>query len=97
MRPLHIVGDAALMANVVLARTETVAERIQRLQSEARSLARIHTTVFMVRIAELEALAAEIAEAGAAYPPGIRELARTLAIELNQRAATLEAIASRAR
>jgi len=44
---------------------------------------------------DLEQLAAEIAEGGDAYAPGIREVARQLVEDLDSRVQTLEAIAAR--
>jgi hypothetical protein len=44
---------------------------------------------------DLEQLAAEIAEGGEAYAPGVREIARRLVEDLEARVQTLEAIAAR--
>jgi len=43
----------------------------------------------------LEELAAEIAEGGDAYSPGVRDVARRLAEDLDSRVQTLEAIVAR--
>lgn len=74
---------------------ETVAERVRRLQTEARSLARDHVASMLAAMADLERLADEIAKGGEAYPPGVREAARQLAEELGARGSTLGMIASR--
>lgn len=74
---------------------ETVAQRVRRLQTEARQLAKDHVKSFTDSMAELEQLAAEIADGGEAYPPGIRDIARRLAEELDSRVQTLEAISAR--
>ena len=74
---------------------QTVAERVRQLQAEAKSLAKEHVRSLSKAMVELEQLAAEIAEGGEAYPPGIREVARALAEELEGRTQTLEAIAAR--
>ena len=46
-------------------------------------------------MADLEGLAAEIAEGGDAYPPGVRDIARRLSEDLDSRIQTLEAITAR--
>jgi hypothetical protein len=74
---------------------ETVAERIQRLQAEAKHLAKDHVKSLTAAMADLEAIAAEIADGGDAYPPGIRDIARRLAEDLDSRVQTIEAIAAR--
>ena len=48
-----------------------------------------------VRRLQAEALSAEIAEGGEAYPAGIRDIARRLAEEVEAKVATIEAINSR--
>ncbi len=76
-------------------KTETVAERVRRLQAEARQLAKDHVKSLSAAMVGLEQLAAEIADGGDAYAPGIREVARQLAEDLDSRVQTLEAIAAR--
>lgn len=80
----------------ILSKTETVAQRVQRLQAEAKQLAKDHVKAFSTAMADLEALAAEISEGGDAYGPGVREIARQLAEDLDSRIQTLEAIVARA-
>jgi hypothetical protein len=79
----------------VLPKSETVAQRVQRLQAEAKQLAKDHVKALTSAMIDLEQLAAEIAEGGDAYSPGVRDIARRLADELDSRVQTLEAIASR--
>ena len=74
---------------------ETTAERVKRLQAEARALA-------FEEIERLERLLREAAEAakmiaagGDAYPVGARELASRLGEDLPAKAETLKAIAGR--
>ncbi len=74
---------------------ETTAERVKRLQAEARALA-------VEEIERLERLLREAGEAakaisagGDAYPVGARELASRLGEDLPARAETLKAIAQR--
>lgn len=74
---------------------ETVAQRVRRLQAEAKSLAKDHIKAMVFRIAELEVMAAEIANGGDAYPPGVRDLSRRLAEDCDSRVQTLEAIVAR--
>lgn len=76
---------------------ETVGQRVRRLQASARALAADHVEAFAEAMADLETLAAEIATGGDAYSVGVRELARTLAEDLNARSDTLDAIRRRAR
>ncbi len=76
-------------------KTPTVAERVRLLQAEARALAKDHVHVLSSAVCELERLATEIAEGGEAYPPGVRDLARRLAENLDGRAQTLDAIIAR--
>ncbi len=78
-----------------LQKPETVAQRVRRLQAEAKTLAKDHVATFGVAMADLGQLAHEIAEGGEAYAPGIRDLARRLAEELDARVHTVQAIAAR--
>jgi hypothetical protein len=74
---------------------ETVAERVRRLQNEARGLARDHVSSLIAAMADLERLADEIAKGGEVYAPGVREAARQVAEEMGARAPTLAIIATR--
>ena len=76
-------------------KAETVAQRIRRLQNEARLLAKDHIKALSTAMVEVETLAAEIAEGGDAYPPGVRDLARRLVEDCEARVQTLEAIVAR--
>jgi len=94
MQPsLSVVADNDL--KVVLPKSETVAQRVQRLQTEARQLAKDHVKSLTSAILELEQLAAEIADGGDAYAPGIRDIARRLVEDLEARVQTLDAISAR--
>lgn len=62
--------------------TENHSDRMRRLRAEADVAARDHTRAFVRALAELEAVAADIAVGGEAYPVGVRENARRLAPEL---------------
>ena len=74
---------------------ETVAERVRRLQMEAKQLAKDHVRTLSAAILHAEQIAAEIAEGGDAYPPGIRDLARRFVEDAAARVQTLEAISGR--
>ncbi|HEY2753884.1 hypothetical protein [Phenylobacterium sp.] len=74
---------------------ETVAERVRRLQMEAKQLAKDHVRTLSAAILHAEQIAAEIAEGGDAYPPGIRDLARRFVEDADARVQTLEAISGR--
>ena len=88
---LSVVADNDLK----MPKSETVAERVRRLQTEAKQLAKDHVRAMSSAMLEVEQMAAEIAEGGEAYPPGIRELASRLVEDLEARVQTLEAIVSR--
>jgi hypothetical protein len=71
---------------------EPVPERIRRLQWEAKVLAADHTTAFGSELLAFAARAREIADGGEAYPPGVRELATRIAVDLEITAKSLAAI-----
>jgi hypothetical protein len=89
---LSVVADNDLKTSP---KTETVAERVRRLQQEARLLAKDHIRSLSAQMVAVEQIAAEIAEGGEAYPPGVRELASRLVEDIDARVQTLEAIVSR--
>ncbi|HEX6866191.1 MAG TPA: hypothetical protein VF122_03065 [Caulobacteraceae bacterium] len=74
---------------------EPVAQRVQRLQTEARQLARDHIGAFARMLADTQAMAAEIAEGGEVYPAGIRDLARRFSEDAETRVQTLATLAGR--
>jgi hypothetical protein len=76
---------------------ESVPERIRRLQEEARREANSHVGSLCREMDRLQSLASEIAGGGDAYPPGVRDLARRLAEDLDSRSQSLGAIVSRMR
>ncbi len=89
---LSVVADNNIKTST---KTETVAERVRRLQLEARTLAKDHVRALEQALTDVELLAAEIADGGDAYPPGVRDLARRLAEDCTSRVQTLEAIVAR--
>jgi hypothetical protein len=90
---LRVVAASAKSA--AAAATTSLSERIQRLQAEARGLAREHIDSLRASLMETQALAAEIARGGDAYPPGAREIAGRLCEDSAAKALTLEAIMAR--
>lgn len=92
---LSVVADNDLRTTAA-PKPETVAERVRRLQAEARQLAKDHVHALTAAISEVERMAAEIAEGGEAYPAGVRDLARRFVDDCEARVQTLEAITARA-
>ena len=74
---------------------EPLYNRIRRLQAEAKAMAREHVNQLEAQLAQMAALAAEIADGGDAYPVGAREMARQLVADCETRALALEAIMRR--
>lgn len=74
---------------------ETTAERVKRLQLEARALAAEQVEALQTVLKQAARMASEIAEGGDAYPVGARELAGRIAADLPQKAETLKAIVGR--
>ncbi|MBV9995666.1 MAG: hypothetical protein JO127_10685 [Caulobacteraceae bacterium] len=78
------------------AESESAANRIKRLQAEARNLAREHVEALSAALADVTRLAGEIADGGDLYPVGARELSRRLAEDAGKQSLTLSAILDRA-
>lgn len=98
--PLSLVPSSASSSHVAelydLGRgPETTAQRVKRLQAEARMLAREEIERLDRGMMEMAALAAEIASGGEAYPAGVREMASRIAADLPQKAQGLRGIVSR--
>jgi len=74
---------------------QTTADRVRRLQLEARALAVEQVEALERALMQASALAKEIAEGGDAYPVGARELAGRLSADLPAKAETLKAIVGR--
>ena len=74
---------------------ESTAQRVRRLQDEARILAREQVESLDRDLEAMALRAQEIAEGGDAYPPGVRELASRIAADLPQKAQTLRMILGR--
>ena len=74
---------------------ETSAGRIQRLQLEAKVLAREQIQALETTMRAVAAQAREISEGGAAYPAGVRELASRVAEDIDGKALTMDALMER--
>lgn len=74
---------------------ETTADRVKRLQLEARGLALEQVEALETALHAAAALAREIAEGGDAYPVGAREIASRLVTDLPSKAETIRTIVSR--
>ncbi|MDQ8027700.1 MAG: hypothetical protein REJ23_03165 [Brevundimonas sp.] len=74
---------------------ETTADRVKRLQLEAKALAVEQVEALEAVLMQAAAMAKEIAEGGDAYPVGAREIAGRLASDLPSKSETLKAIVGR--
>ena len=74
---------------------ETLAERVVRLQQEAKLLAREQVESFQRQMRLAAELGREISEGGDVYPVGIRELASRLSSDLGERARQFEPLIER--
>ncbi len=74
---------------------ETTAQRIRRLQLEAKTLAREQVEAFCDELILLAQRAKDIADGGDAYPAGVREMASRLASDLPERAQGMLVISER--
>jgi len=74
---------------------ETTTQRVRRLQTEARLLAREQVEALGRDLDDLARRALEIAEGGEAYAVGVREMASRMASDLPQKAQSLRAILER--
>ncbi|USQ95053.1 hypothetical protein [Caulobacter sp. RL271] len=96
-KPLKIVPPVLSVAEVYdLGRgPETTAQRVKRLQDEARMLAREEIERLDRDLRKLADQAKIIADGGEAYPAGIRDLAGRIGVETAQRADILRALLER--
>jgi len=96
-KPLKIVPPVSGVAEVYdLGRgPETTAQRVKRLQDEARLLAREEIERLDRDLRKLVDQARTIADGGEAYPAGIRELAGRIGVDTAQRAEILRALLER--
>lgn len=89
----HPVGDSEVYN--LMRQPQTTAERVRRLQQEARMLAREQIEALEQQLLAVSRQAEEIAMGGDAYPVGARELCRSLIEEVQAKAMTLAAILHR--
>jgi hypothetical protein len=94
-RPELRLVDAEAEIYDLMRAPATTAERVQRLQQEARALAVEQVEALERVLMQASVMAREIAEGGDAYPVGARELASRLASDLPAKAETLKAIVGR--
>jgi hypothetical protein len=87
------LGTVTHLAPVV---SESRAQKVLRLQEEARALAREQVSEFEALMQATSDMAREIAEGGESYAVGARELCRRLSEELVFTAGTLRAILNKA-
>ena len=103
MAPKHlsVVGDEAKVVPEAsemydLGRgPDTVADRVKRLQEEARLLAREEIQALENQLIAAAATAATIAGGGDAYPVGVRAMAEQMSEELPLRVQSLKALMER--
>jgi hypothetical protein len=74
---------------------DTVADRVKRLQEEAKLLAREEIQAFENQLTAVAVTAGAIAKGGDAYPVGVRAMAEQLSEELPMRVQSLQAIMER--
>ncbi len=74
---------------------ETRAERIRRMQANAKALAREQIEAMTESMLEVARMAEEISTGGDAYPVGVRELSNRLRIDLENQAKSVEALLMR--
>lgn len=74
---------------------ESRADRVRRLQANAKALAREEIESMQQAMAEVGRMAAEIASGGDAYPVGIREMSSRLIREMDCQVKSIEALLQR--
>lgn len=91
---LRVVTPEAEVYDLMRAPT-TTAERVKRLQLEARGLALEQVEALETALHAAAAIAKEIADGGDAYPVGAREIASRLVADLPIKAETIRTIVAR--
>ncbi len=91
---LRLVAAQAEIYDLMRA-PQTTAERVKRLQAEARALAVEQVEALEKLLVDAAAMANEISKGGDAYPVGAREIASRLAEDLPAKAETIKLIVSR--
>ena len=97
--PGRIAGESRLVGDSEVYNLgrgpETGFQRVRRLQTEARLLAREEVETLCRELHAIAARAAQVAEGGDAFPAGIRDMAARLAADLPERAQGLQVISER--
>ncbi len=75
---------------------ETRAERVRRMQANAKALAREQILAMTEAMLEVARMAEEVATGGDAYPVGVREISNRIKNELEVQAKSIEVLARRA-
>ena len=91
-RTLTLVSDDIYHLN---RQSETPTQRIRGLQVEAKILAREQVEMLEKAMNDLAVQARDISLGGDAYPPGVREMASRLAVDLEAKAASMDAVMER--
>jgi hypothetical protein len=73
----------------------SLAERMERLRSDASAVAVEHTNAFVQALVDAAALAEQVAGGGEAYDVGVREIARRAHADLTTKVLSLRAIRER--
>jgi hypothetical protein len=72
--------------------TDTLAERMERLRSDASAVAQEHIGLFIDALLKANEFAEQVANGGEAYPIGVREIARRTNKELAPVVLSLQAV-----
>ena len=92
---LRVVSSPEAEVYDLMRAPETTAERVKRLQAEARALALEQVEALEAALCKAADMAKEIADGGDAYPVGARELAARLVQDLPAKAETMKAIVAK--
>ena len=92
---LRVVAQAESEVYELMKAPTSTAERVKRLQAEARALALEQVEALERALLAAAELAREISEGGDAYPVGAREMAGRLVADLPAKAETIKAIVSK--
>ncbi len=79
----------------VLNAPDSRAERVRRMQANAKALAREQIEAMSAAMLELAHMAEEVADGGEVYPVGVRELSRRIAHDLEVNAQTITVLLQR--
>lgn len=94
-RTLRLVPSQESEIYDLMRAPESTAQRVQRLQREARALALEQVEALEAALLNAANIAREISTGGDAYPVGAREIAARLTEELPSKAETIKVIVSK--